>query len=417
MNCPKCNFENVDNASYCINCGARMDGKVTCPQCGEFIEKDECQCKDCGFTITKDIKQSNKFNDVISRILKVYGKVATYVSLAIFICALIFPFLKIINPTSDNAFDGYGIYYLSKYIEEWVSHLNSVSPNVPYGFIINSISTFFVVLVVLGNIVINIIIGVTGLKKISKAINEKHFDVFLHKELIAIFLANIVSTNLMNAILGSTTSSLMKSFLSITGFTLFGYGLLMLLKSFNKQRILYFAMNCLLLLSFGLIGTYLNTLFLPLINATTSGGVTVSFNAINLFSNLLMYLKAYPENNYYIASLVLSAYMVVIVTSLIVAFIMIANQLFNQNLKIDENKTKSPYYALSLTSIILSTILLIVSLVTYLLLDYVFAEKISLSGGVFAIFVTTVFNLSVAIFSLVISRKYRKIDKAISQLY
>ena len=130
-----------------------------------------------------------------------------------------------------------------------------------------------------------------------------------------------------------------------------------------------------------------------------------------------MYLKAYPENNYYIASLVLSAYMVVIVTSLVVAFIMIANQLFNQTLKIDENKTKSPYYALSLTSIILSTILLIVSLVTYLLLDYVFAEKISLSGGVFAIFVTTVFNLSVAIFSLVISRKYRKIDKAISQLY
>ena len=60
---------------------------------------------------------------------------------------------------------------------------------------------------------------------------------------------------------------------------------------------------------------------------------------------------------------------------------------------------------------------MIVSLVTYLLLDYVFAEKISLSGGVFAIFATTVFNLSVAIFSLVISRKYRKIDKAISQLY
>ena len=243
MNCPKCNFENVDNASYCINCGARMDGKVTCPQCGEFIEKDEGQCKDCGFTITKEIKQSNKFSDIISRILKVYGKVATYVSLAIFICALIFPFLKLINPASDNAFDGYGIYYLSKYIEEWVSHLNSVLPNVPYGFIINSISTFFIVLVVLGNIVINIIIGVSGIKKISKAINEKHFDVFLHKELIAIFLANIVSTNLMNAILGSTTSSLMNSFLSITGFTLFGYGLLMLLKSFNKQRILYFAMN------------------------------------------------------------------------------------------------------------------------------------------------------------------------------
>ena len=41
MKCHKCGFDNLDEANFCIKCGARLDQKIPCPKCGEYISNDE----------------------------------------------------------------------------------------------------------------------------------------------------------------------------------------------------------------------------------------------------------------------------------------------------------------------------------------------------------------------------------------
>ena len=50
MKCYKCQFENPNESSYCMNCGARLDGKIMCPTCRTLVEKDETKCPKCGST-------------------------------------------------------------------------------------------------------------------------------------------------------------------------------------------------------------------------------------------------------------------------------------------------------------------------------------------------------------------------------
>ncbi len=49
MECLKCGATVVEeNAVYCCECGARLDGKKACPSCGEFIEEKYAYCVYCG---------------------------------------------------------------------------------------------------------------------------------------------------------------------------------------------------------------------------------------------------------------------------------------------------------------------------------------------------------------------------------
>lgn len=48
MECKYCKTLNADDATYCKNCGKRLDGKKNCPACGAFIEEDSVYCNACG---------------------------------------------------------------------------------------------------------------------------------------------------------------------------------------------------------------------------------------------------------------------------------------------------------------------------------------------------------------------------------
>lgn len=48
MECKYCKTLNADDATYCKNCGKRLDGKKNCPACGAFIEEDSVYCNVCG---------------------------------------------------------------------------------------------------------------------------------------------------------------------------------------------------------------------------------------------------------------------------------------------------------------------------------------------------------------------------------
>lgn len=48
MNCQKCGAELADDAKFCPQCGARVDGKTECPGCGREIAENSVYCTYCG---------------------------------------------------------------------------------------------------------------------------------------------------------------------------------------------------------------------------------------------------------------------------------------------------------------------------------------------------------------------------------
>lgn len=48
MICKQCGASNDDSATYCKECGSRLDGKEPCPVCGAFNSEDSKYCSVCG---------------------------------------------------------------------------------------------------------------------------------------------------------------------------------------------------------------------------------------------------------------------------------------------------------------------------------------------------------------------------------
>ena len=46
MKCPKCQFDNKEEAKFCKKCGTKLE--PTCPSCGHAYEEDSLFCEQCG---------------------------------------------------------------------------------------------------------------------------------------------------------------------------------------------------------------------------------------------------------------------------------------------------------------------------------------------------------------------------------
>ena len=88
ITCPKCGFENLEEASFCIKCGARIDGKVPCPKCGEYIPNDVDHCPKCGKAIphkkNSDQTSNQRLDVVKQRAANVFSLVSCFVSIVLF---------------------------------------------------------------------------------------------------------------------------------------------------------------------------------------------------------------------------------------------------------------------------------------------------------------------------------------------
>ena len=60
MKCPKCQFENPDDAKFCIECATQME--FHCPNCGIITPATGKFCKDCGFDLKKPKEESAPIN-------------------------------------------------------------------------------------------------------------------------------------------------------------------------------------------------------------------------------------------------------------------------------------------------------------------------------------------------------------------
>ncbi|MCX5852686.1 MAG: zinc ribbon domain-containing protein, partial [Deltaproteobacteria bacterium] len=51
MECPKCKFQNRDEAKFCKKCGLQF--AIICPQCNATNTPDSAFCEECGYNLTK----------------------------------------------------------------------------------------------------------------------------------------------------------------------------------------------------------------------------------------------------------------------------------------------------------------------------------------------------------------------------
>src|SRR5689334_17153264 len=52
MTCPRCQVENVPEARFCEDCGARLE--LTCPTCGQPVSSGKKFCRSCGATLSAE---------------------------------------------------------------------------------------------------------------------------------------------------------------------------------------------------------------------------------------------------------------------------------------------------------------------------------------------------------------------------
>ena len=50
MKCPKCQFENVDGAKFCNECGSKLE--IACPECNKTNPPGSKFCNECGHNFT-----------------------------------------------------------------------------------------------------------------------------------------------------------------------------------------------------------------------------------------------------------------------------------------------------------------------------------------------------------------------------
>ena len=64
MQCPKCQFENREEAKFCNKCGYKFD--LTCPECGQIDPPESKFCSECGCNLESVKEASNAISDTES---------------------------------------------------------------------------------------------------------------------------------------------------------------------------------------------------------------------------------------------------------------------------------------------------------------------------------------------------------------
>lgn len=188
MKCPKCGFENLEEANFCIKCGHRIDGKIPCPKCQEYIPNDAEHCPHCGKAIPHQ-KANNEQAELEEKtrrdsISNVFNFVSCFVTLFLFILAISSTFLSHFldyfgNPLID-------FLPTSSFLSEFNASSGTIKARLLVGLIICAID--FIVCLVFSTI---------GVVKTSKAFKNKSLIFDSYKYLAIVIASKIVTFSLL----------------------------------------------------------------------------------------------------------------------------------------------------------------------------------------------------------------------------
>ena len=77
MKCPKCQFENREEAIFCKKCGASLEQEIVCQDCGSPNPADSGFCEKCGHDLTipsEPIPKDLSFDEKIDKIQRYLPK-------------------------------------------------------------------------------------------------------------------------------------------------------------------------------------------------------------------------------------------------------------------------------------------------------------------------------------------------------
>lgn len=382
MKCPKCGFDNVDEATYCINCGSRIDGNILCPKCSEVISPDSDVCPKCGKKIPHNIRDSSVKNAKKAKLVSVFNRVSSIIILICLFIGLVFVWGKYVTIKGEGPqFYGYSFYYLFLSWNEMITNLKD-SAIVSHNASIIS-GTIIQFLLVALNIATTYIFGIMGirsaLQNIKKNTQNRNIYVYLAIILVSnLFVSRMLGSSILTTCVSYQSYSFgsIDSFIALCSLTIVSVSILSIISSFDKRRIILFVERLVFLLSFIFILVFLSLIGKEvLITDVPKGSSTVFFELLRMFMGR-------TGDEYFVLSFVTS--LLLIVFKLIVYFslgtliIFYATGFFSK--REYSMRYKIPCYALSLTLFISTIIMMILNIVLVFYLNkitYIYNPKIS----------------------------------------
>ena len=196
MKCSKCGFENLDEANFCIKCGARIDGKIPCPKCGEYIPNDAANCPNCGKAIphkSESIEVMEEKKSVVkTKVSSIFNRVSTFVTL--------FVIIALVTLTLGRQFNFLlgGKTYLDPY-----TYLIDQFRFFDGSFINLSLAVVRTFILLL-DFLVTIVVGIMSIKKTIKCFKNRNEITEVYKYLGVLIVTKILTFALLQAACGPT---------------------------------------------------------------------------------------------------------------------------------------------------------------------------------------------------------------------
>lgn len=189
MKCEKCGFENLDNATFCIKCGNRLDGKILCPKCGEYIPNDASFCPNCGKeiphqSVSETIKQ-DAIDSKKSKIAEIFNKVSLFVCLGFFIISILMLFVNTLDRRDVILKPDFFTYIIDAFKD--FSSLSSTGKSL----------TIIRAAIVAINISVVLFFSILGLLKVVKNIKDKSHISDIYKYVVVVLTSQILTNGLL----------------------------------------------------------------------------------------------------------------------------------------------------------------------------------------------------------------------------
>lgn len=384
MKCPKCGFDNLEIASFCIKCGERIDGKIPCPKCGEYIANDIEKCPHCGKLIPhkkeSDIAKNEEATPRKQRIANVFNRVSTFVTLFMFILLI-----AVAVPTDYE------------FVKQ-LAHLNEMSP-------LQATFTISIFVITFAGLFIAIGFGIVGIKKTVKAFKNRSLIIEAYKYLMILLLASVLTTVLSIASVDNVTHIVVSGrlvgvwSLTIIHFLFcFGFDCFM---HFKRGQVSVFIAR--IIMAIGMI--------LPLV-IITSFALRSSFGDSGFYYHFYSMLITLVGGGYpsgFISVFVLGAIsmlLAIIVISLTYSFVVYFGSAYFRGMS-KYKKFRIAFYMLVISISIFSSSYLVSSIVEFVLYQNYIGEAI-FSPTPIIVFVSSALLVGVAIATFTIYNRYNR---------
>lgn len=384
MKCPKCEFENAEDAVFCINCGLRLDGNVTCPKCRESIPAESLYCPKCGNKIPHsapeaDVEVKRSFAATKAKIDPIFQIVFTAVSLGILIASLFCVFFSVVKYSGNEWYLGtrpgtIAFYLWGQWplvVDKWNATGDAFArTSIIYSAVVTCLSS-------INCVVVTYLFGIKGIIAMIKQLTKGDKCIWQNQQSVITVLCVFLGTQAMIASFSSvygTSYDAGSAFSIVTSVAITLFFVAMVysaFRSFDKNNISLFVQKVVFSLCFFFLISIISVLgstYFASINSTNTVVESLGVNSffVQMFANMGSFLSGQTGASVFWAAMMLSFASLVVFLSLVVMSTTLLGYFLYGYLTPSERSLgfKLPFYVVSTVFMIMSTIYLVFSIVT-----------------------------------------------------